>query len=128
MPWCWRRLSECAAPVVPASELVARQPAAGRRGCRPRWSESLRGRVARARPELLFLVERRALEVSLLHLGEELFRLFSRFDGRFVGGIVRQISVVLLAESLGHFRVAAALGCVLFSERYQLAIVHNWSR
>src|SRR5438270_9314772 len=68
------------------------------------------------------------LEVSLLHLGEELLRLFFRLDSRFIGGIVRQVFVVLLAEPLRNVGISAALGSILFGQRQKFAVVHDWFR
>src|SRR2546423_2619848 len=66
------------------------------------------------------------LKVSFLHLGEELFRLFLGLDRRFIGGIVRQILVVLFSESLWHLGIAATLGGIFFGKRHQLAVIHDW--
>src|SRR5438477_5078007 len=69
-----------------------------------------------------------SLKVSFLHLGKELLRFFLRLDSCFIGRIVRQILVVLFSESLGHLRVRAALGSILFGKRQKFAVVHDWFR
>src|SRR5437868_7693128 len=57
------------------------------------------------------------LKVSFLHLGEELFRLFLGLDRRFIGGIVRQILVVLFSESLWPLGVPPAFAAIFFASR-----------